>query len=100
MQALTIRISDKSRKTLKELASREGASVQSILEKAIELYRRQRFLEEVNQAYAALSENEQAWVEVKEERRQYEASLEDGLDSREYWNDEGTADENDAAELK
>lgn len=51
--------------------------MQSILEKAIELYRRQRFLEEVNQAYAVLSENKQAWAEVKEERQEYEASLED-----------------------
>lgn len=79
MSTLTVRISDTSRNTLRELADREKASMQAILDKAIEAYRRQFFLTEVNKAYAALRQDPEVWSQVEKERMEWDATLEDGL---------------------
>ena len=63
--------------------------MQAILEKSIEYYRRQRFLEEVNAAYAALRQDYRAWEAVKQERAQWDATLFDGLELDEEWTEEG-----------
>lgn len=91
MPSTTVRISDSSHKLLGELAAQEGVSMQAILDKALESYRRQRFLEEVNAAYAALRHNCAAWETLQQERATWEATLEDGLDTDEIWTDEGEA---------
>lgn len=85
MPTATVRINDKSRNILRELAAREGKSMQEILEKAIETYRRQRFLEEVNAAYAALRQDPEAWATVQKERADWEVTLGDGLEPSEKW---------------
>jgi len=53
--------------------------MQEILETAIEAYRRQRFLEDCNSAFAALRRNPKAWAEEQEERNTWNATLSDGL---------------------
>lgn len=91
MPSKTIRISDTSRNILRELATREGESMQTILEKAIEDYRRRRFLEEVNKAYTTLRQNHEAWEEVEKERAEWDITLRDGLESGEEWTEDGKA---------
>jgi hypothetical protein len=86
MSTLTVRISDSSRTTLRELAAKEKASMQAILDKALESYRRQLFLAEVNKAYAALRQDPKAWAQVEKERAEWDAALGDGLEP----GDEGT----------
>jgi predicted transcriptional regulator len=81
MATLTVRISDTSRNTLRKLAAKEGASMQAILDKAVESYRRQLFLEEVNKAYAALRQDQGAWAQIEQEREAWDTTLEDGLES-------------------
>src|SRR5713226_2248020 len=54
MANATIRISEQSRQTLRELAAQSGQTMQAVADRAIEEYRRQRFLEAVNADYAAL----------------------------------------------
>jgi hypothetical protein len=81
MSGATVRISDTSRNTLRKLAAQEGESMQSVLEKAIEAYRRQRFLKEVNKAYSVLSQNNEAWTEMEKELAEWDATLGDGLES-------------------
>ena len=83
MTTLTVRISNISRDILRELATKEGASMQAILDKAVESYRRQRFLEEVNKAYAALRQDSKAWLQIEKERTAWDATLGDGLESDE-----------------
>ncbi len=46
-----VRISDKTRQVLRDMAQSEEESMQSVLEKAVEEYRRRHFLEQVNRAY-------------------------------------------------
>ncbi|HAZ44111.1 MAG TPA: toxin-antitoxin system protein [Cyanobacteria bacterium UBA11369] len=80
MESSTVTIGSTSYKTLQELAARSGESIQEILEKAIEQYRRQKFLEEANQAYAALRNNPEAWASEIEEREAWDVTLADGLE--------------------
>jgi len=80
MNSLTVRISETSHQILQELAEHSGESMQTILARAIEEYRRKRFLEEANAAYAALRQNPKAWKQEQAERRAWEATLGDGLE--------------------
>jgi hypothetical protein len=80
VSTLTVRISDNSRAILRELAAKEKASMQAILDKALEAYRRQLFLTEVNKAYAALRQAPKAWALVEKERAEWDATLGDGLE--------------------
>ena len=53
--------------------------MQAVLEDAVEQFRRQRFIAEVNAGYARVRENEQAWGAVLEEREPWELTTGDGL---------------------
>jgi len=76
----TIRISASSHEILKEESMASGRSMQAVLEDAIEHYRRQRFVQDVNAAYAKVREDEVAWGEIVEERKAWEGIVGDGLD--------------------
>ncbi len=80
MLSVTVRIANETRNTLKTLAHQEGESMQSVLEKAIEFYRRQRFLEEVNSAYARLKGDSAAQKEWEKELKVWDSTSADGLD--------------------
>ncbi|MGA9381247.1 MAG: hypothetical protein WBV73_21020 [Phormidium sp.] len=80
MENCTVAIGSTSYKTLQEMAARSGESIQVILDKAIEQYRRQKFLEEANNAYAALRNNPEAWANEIEEREAWDVTLTDGLE--------------------
>lgn len=75
----TTRISEPARRILQELARETGKHMQEVLELAIECYRRQRFIEETNTAYAALKSNKKAWREEQVERRAWDITLSDGI---------------------
>lgn len=80
MSSLSVRISDKTHQNVQELAKSEGQSMQSIIDVAIENYRRQCLLEEANRQYAALRADPVAWQEELEERAVLEGSLLDDLE--------------------
>lgn len=80
MATTTIRIPDKTRQTLAELSSETGESLQDILAAAVEQYRRNRILEQANQAYARLKKDPEVWQELLEERAQWDSTLADDLD--------------------
>jgi len=79
MQSTTVRISAAKLQVLRELSVETGETMQAILERAIEQYRRQRVLEATNAAYAALRADPEAWSEILEERAELENTLSDGL---------------------
>jgi hypothetical protein len=91
MSSSVVRIGVEARNTLREIAARTGRPMQSILDEAIERFRRQRFLEEVNAAYAFLARDPAASEAVRKEREAWEATLADGLDPGERWAPDGTA---------
>lgn len=53
--------------------------MQAVIENALELYRRQRFLEETNRAFEALRADTEAWRAEEEERGAWDTALSDGL---------------------
>lgn len=75
----TTRISAAAHGILRELSEAEGKPMSALLDEAVETLRRQRFLERVNAAYAALRSDPAAWADIVEERRAWEPTLSDGL---------------------
>ena len=80
MSATTVRISRETRDRLRELAVQEHVSMNVILDRAIEVYRRKQFLDAANRAYAALREDAQAWQDEQTERKAWDETLNDGLE--------------------
>jgi len=56
--------------------------MQTVLDKAVESYRREEFLRAANRDYAALRRNAKAWKESLRERKHWEQALADGLDKK------------------
>jgi len=75
----TTRISATAHEVLRELSKAEGKPMAALLDEAVEALRRQRFLEGVNAAYAALRSDPGAWSTIADERRAWDATLHDGL---------------------
>jgi hypothetical protein len=86
---LTVRISSNAHESLREIAQADHEPMQSVLDKAIEEYRRKRFLEDLNRAYAELRVDQEAWKEEEAERRLWDQTLADGLLVGETWEESG-----------
>ncbi len=89
MASRTVRISENSQKILKELAAQIGKTMQEILDKAIEEYRRKSFLISVNDAYAVLRKDSKAWKNLEKERKEWDTTLSDGLCKERDWTEAG-----------
>lgn len=76
-----VRVTEKAHRLLKELARERGLPMTRTLEEALECYRRQVFLQKSNEAFAALRADLQAWEEELRERREWEGTLADDLES-------------------
>jgi hypothetical protein len=74
-----IRISDTAHGSLRKMSRAEGKPVAALIDEAVEALRRQRFLEQVNAAYAAQRANPATWKSIDGERSEWEATLPDGL---------------------
>jgi hypothetical protein len=68
-----------TRRKLHDLVRSSGLSTQQVLERALELYRRQELLDAANAAYAALREDRPAWEAFEAERSEWDVTLTDGL---------------------
>ena len=79
---LTIDISEKSHEAAQQISQRDGVSLSQVLENALESYRRQKFLEDTDAAFAALKQNSAAWQEELSEREIWEQTLSDGVAER------------------
>src|SRR5687768_16343156 len=89
MSAPTVRISEASHQLLKELAGQTGQTMMDVLDKALDAYRRKLFFEQLNAGYAELRADPKAWAEHLSERKQWDATLMDGLDQDERWTEDG-----------
>ncbi len=76
----TVRVTEKTRAVLRALARERDVPIHEVVERAVELYRRQQVLEATNAAYAALRADSAAWEELEAERRLWDATLADGLE--------------------
>jgi 7-keto-8-aminopelargonate synthetase-like enzyme len=76
-----VRVSENTHKLLRSLSAREGKSMQDIIDKAIEEYRRKTFLEGLSNDYLLLRENPEVWKEHQEDMALWENTLMDGLEN-------------------
>jgi hypothetical protein len=77
MPSTSIRINEHALGVLRELAHRQCQPMQTVLNEAIDSYRRQKFLEEANAAFAALRRDPEAWGEEQREREMWDQASED-----------------------
>jgi len=75
----TVRISDQGRSLLGDLAIETRSTMTEVLDAALELYRRHRFLQSANEAYALLASDPAAGAGYQSELRSIEGTLGDGL---------------------
>lgn len=78
--ATQLRVNESTHTVIRKLANERGESMQSIVEKAVERYKRDLFLESLNQDFKRLRENKEAWDVEIEERRLWENTLLDGVE--------------------
>jgi predicted transcriptional regulator len=79
MASDTVRIKPETHIKLRHLAEASGQSMPDVLDEAVEILRRQRLLEDTNEAYAALRADGKAWQQELAERAVWDASLADDL---------------------
>jgi hypothetical protein len=77
-----VRISPRSHELLRQLAEQEDESMQAVLDKALDHYRREKFLRDANADFAVLKRSPRAWKEEFKERELWEQTLADGLDKK------------------
>jgi hypothetical protein len=73
----TVQIEDDARRALEELARHEGKTIETILTRAVDLYRREAFLAGVAEDFATLRADPDAWAEEQAERQTWDATLGD-----------------------
>ena len=89
MATSMIRIDLRTRERLRELSDRNREPMQAVLAKAVEEYRRNHFFEALDEAYAALQADPNAWSAELQERAELDGTLMDGLDLEETWSGDG-----------
>ena len=80
MSELTIDISETTHKTLLQLSQTSGEDIVTVMERAVENYRRYVFLAQADRAFAALRQNEELWQDEIAERQAWEITIADGVD--------------------
>jgi hypothetical protein len=77
--APNVRISPRAHELLRQLAEEEQESMQAVLDRAIERYRREKFLRGANADFAALKTDAKAWKGELRERDLWETTVADGI---------------------
>jgi hypothetical protein len=80
IDSLTVRISRSAHAALRALAEEAGESMTEVLDRAIEVYRRQQFLSGLNADFAVLQQDKAAWAEELAEREAWDSAVADGLE--------------------
>jgi hypothetical protein len=75
-----VRISEPTHAALRCLAAEGGETMQAVLDKAVEEYRRRRFWDQVEAAATDFRKDAVAWKEELAERRAWDATIADGLE--------------------
>ena len=79
MTTTTVRLNKETHLELRQIAQQEGQSIQTVLARLVDGYRRRTMLEQGNRAYAALRQDPKAWADELAERADWENTLSDGL---------------------
>lgn len=74
------RIQESDHRILQGLAKKTGKQHQEIIHEALDNYRRQSLLNEINEAYGRLRTNPTEWQGEMAERKAWDNALADGLE--------------------
>lgn len=80
MKTTTIRISTETHDILKQIAKEEDESMQAVLDRLLQKYRRENLLYRTNEAFAALRSNPEEWGDEQEERAFWDQTLADDVE--------------------
>jgi hypothetical protein len=75
------RILDADHALLQELAASTGKQQQEIIHEALAAFHRDRMLDEINAAFAAVKRDDGAWREEQAERLEWDGTAADGVTS-------------------
>ena len=89
MSFSTIDISATSRELLCVLAEKTGQTQAEVLDKALDVYRRQVFFDRVNLGYAALKADPQACAEFQADQKEWDDAPLNPITNDERWTDDG-----------
>lgn len=79
--AESVRIDPSTHAALSEIARAKHIPVTEALSNAVELYRREVFVEAVSAGYSELRNNPEAWSEEHDERQIWDKTSADGLEN-------------------
>jgi hypothetical protein len=80
MAARSVRISEASHRLLRRMAAQTGATMNAVLDAALEEHQRRLFWSRAHQEFEAMREDPTAWSEETAERDVWEAVVADGLE--------------------
>lgn len=78
MSSIQVRINENTHNVIKGIAREIGESMQSVVEHAVERYKREIFLENLNRDFELVRNNESDWAAELEERELWAVTLNDG----------------------
>lgn len=78
MSTIQVRISENTHSVIRGIANEIGESMQSVVERAVDRYKRELFLENLNRDFESLRQNESDWQDELEEREIWNSTLTDG----------------------
>jgi predicted transcriptional regulator len=78
--AIQAKISDRTKKTIREITKETGETQIEIIEHAVINYHREWQMRKVNEAYFRLREDEKSWSEELKEREVWDQTAGDGLE--------------------
>ena len=90
MAESSVSVSEATLARLQELAQWSGTSIVEALDQAVKERHDREFWVAVDAGYAALRADPKVWEAVEAERREWDATLMDGLDPNERWAPDGT----------
>ena len=79
MSTQILRVQEDVYNEIKELSEQDGLPMAHVIAKAVEEYKRARFFDELDVAFARVKADPIAWAEEKQERALSENTLMDGL---------------------
>jgi predicted DNA-binding protein len=80
MSTTTIRVSKRARERAAAMAARAGRPISAVVEEAIDAYQADLFWRQAEHALDVLAGDPEAWSDMMAERKEWEATLADGLD--------------------
>lgn len=90
MATVMVRVATETRERLRRIAEREGTTLQTVVDRAVEEHERQCFWTEMDAAWDALKRNPAACQAELNERAAWDSTLVDDIDLGELWNADGS----------